>query len=152
MKRLIGASHPKYWTLHAGYFLLFSSVVQVKEVPVAVSTIEFVKAVKRLDDALSQKKNEYIRDSVIQRFEFCIELAWKSAKKIMGTSTAAPKDVIREMAQSHYIEEVELWLKSIDMRNLSSHTYKEDLAEQVYQFALTFLPELKKLSDKLDKK
>jgi hypothetical protein len=38
------------------------------------------------------------------------------------------------------------------MRNLSSHTYKEDLAEQVYSFAQDFLPELKKLSHNLNTK
>ena len=116
------------------------------------STVEFKKAVTKLQDALAQPKNEYLRDSTIQRFEFCIELAWKTSKKIMGTATAAPKDVIREMAQSSYITNVDIWLKAIDMRNLSSHTYKEDLAEQVYAFAGTFLQELIQLVDVLEKK
>lgn len=106
---------------------------------------EFRKAVSRLDDAVRQPKNEFLRDSVIQRFEFCVELAWKSAKRSMGTATAAPKDVVREMAQSGYIDDVALWLAAIDMRNLSSHTYKEDLAEQVYAFACGFVPQLKAL-------
>lgn len=110
---------------------------------------ELQNAVNRLEDSLNQPKDEYIRDSVILRFEFCIELAWKSSKRIMGTATTAPKDVVREMAQSEYISDVDLWLKSIDMRNLSSHTYKEDLAEQVCSFAKLFLPELQKLVIKL---
>lgn len=106
---------------------------------------EFEKAVSRFNDALKQKKDEFVRDSVIQRFEFCIELAWKTSKKIMGTSTSAPKDVVREMAQNGYIENIEEWLTAIDMRNLSSHTYKEDMAEKVYDFASQFLPELEHL-------
>ncbi len=118
----------------------------------SISTKEYNKAVERLGEALSQKKDEFIRDSVIQRFEFCVELAWKTSKKIMGTTSVAPKDVIREMAQSDYIIDVELWLRAIDMRNLSSHTYKEDLAEQVYAFATGFLAEFKILSEKLEKK
>lgn len=76
--------------------------------------LEFSKAVRQLNLAIEQPKNEFIRDSVIQRFEFSVELAWKTSKKIMGTSNSAPKDVIREMAQSGYIDDVELWLKSID--------------------------------------
>lgn len=116
------------------------------------NTNEFTKAVKQLDKALAQEKNEFTRDSVIQRFEFCIELAWKTSKKIMGTVTSAPKDVIREMAQAGYIEDIELWLKAIDMRNLSSHTYKEDLAEQVYTFVKGFFPQLKKLGELLSNK
>ena len=58
----------------------------------------------------------------------------------MGTSTSAPKQVIREMAQNSLIDDVEFWLKAIDQRNLSVHTYNESLAKEVYEFAVTFLP------------
>lgn len=115
-------------------------------------TDELFRAIDRLEEAVSQEKNDFLRDSVIQRFEFCVELAWKTSRKIMGTSTSAPKDVIREMAQSQYIKDVEKWLKAVDMRNLSSHTYKEDLAEKVYEFASLFLKELQELRVVLKKK
>lgn len=68
------------------------------------STNEYKKAVIRLQEAVNQEKNDFIRDSVIQRFEFSIELAWKTSKKVMGTATNAPKDIIREMAQAQYID------------------------------------------------
>jgi hypothetical protein len=35
------------------------------------------KAVASLDAALSRDKDEFIRDSVIQRFEYTYELSWK---------------------------------------------------------------------------
>jgi len=110
-----------------------------------ISTQEFQKAVLRLGDALKQEKNEFIRDSVIQRFEFCVELAWKTAKKLMGTQTTAPKQVVREMIQNDLIENVEIWLQAIDERNNSSHTYNEELAEKVYTFIVIFYPDLEKL-------
>lgn len=118
----------------------------------SISIAEFTRAVHRLQDAIAQPKNEFIRDSVIQRFEFSIELAWKTSKKMMGTTTTAPKDVIREMAQSQYITDVQVWLEAIDMRNLSSHTYKEELAEKVYDFACAFSKELHHLQDVLESK
>lgn len=105
----------------------------------------FKNAVSKLEQALAQTKNEFIRDSVIQRFEFSVELAWKTSKKIMGSTSTAPKTLIREMAQNQLISEIELWLKAVDMRNLSSHTYQENLAEEVYDFAKLFLPHLKQL-------
>ncbi len=117
-----------------------------------ITLTEFKKAVSRLEEALLEEKNDFIRDSVIQRFEFSIELAWKSAKKIMGTNTSSPKDVIRELGQSHYINDVTLWLSAVDMRNLSSHTYKEDLAEKVYFFAKSFFPEFTQLLSTLEDK
>lgn len=115
-------------------------------------TSEFTKAVTRLAEALAQPKNDFLRDSVIQRFEFSIELAWKTAKKVMGTPTSAPKDIVREMAQAGYIHDPQLWLEAIDMRNLSSHTYRAELAEKVYAFADSFLPHLLQLAQSLEKK
>ena len=68
----------------------------------------FKKAVSRLEEAVRQEKDNFIRDAVIQRFGFSIELAWKTTKRIMGTATSAPKDVVREMAQSGYIDDVNI--------------------------------------------
>lgn len=115
----------------------------------AVSLEEFSKALVSLEEALTAVKTDISRDASIQRFEFCVELAWKTAKKVMGTSTTAPKQVIREMAQSGFIEDVAFWLKSIDQRNLSSHTYNQKLAEEVYAFAQSFLSPAKQLLTKL---
>ena len=115
----------------------------------AISFEQFSDAVTKLQNAVARPKDEYIRDSVIQRFEFCIELAWKVSKKLMGTATTAPKEVIREMAQNGLVSDVEKWLLSIDMRNLSSHTYNEEVAEKVYNFAVAFLPDLRSLLEKL---
>lgn len=116
-----------------------------------VSLVEFSKALISLEKALAENKSDIVRDATIQRFEFCVELAWKSAKKMLGTSTSAPKPVIREMAQSHLIDDVDFWLKAIDQRNLSSHTYKEVLADQVYEYTKEFLPQAKDLLSRLQK-
>lgn len=116
----------------------------------AVSIQEFSKATKKLKDALAQEKNEFIRDSVIQRFEFCIELAWKTSRKVMGINFTAPKQVVREMGRNNMISDVNLWLQAIDQRNLSSHTYNEQLAEEVYKFIQNFFPEFEKLESTLE--
>ena len=42
--------------------------------------LQFSQALTALKDALVQPKNEYMRDSVIQRFEFTLDLAWKAAQ------------------------------------------------------------------------
>jgi nucleotidyltransferase substrate binding protein (TIGR01987 family) len=116
-----------------------------------VSLDEFKKALKSLSVALAAPKTDITRDATIQRFEFCVELAWKSAKKQMGTVTTAPKQVVREMAQNELIADVDFWLRAIDYRNLSVHTYNQQLAEQVYGFAKDFLPAGNGLLKKLAK-
>lgn len=115
----------------------------------AVSIAEYEKALASLERALSETKTDITRDASIQRFEFCVELAWKTARKLTGASATSPKQVIREMAQAGLIDDVHLWLEAIDQRNLSSHTYNEDLAEKVYSFIQKFLPFAQDLSQKL---
>lgn len=101
---------------------------------------EFSKALASLRNGLMAPKNDLSRDASIQRFEFCVELAWKTARRVMGTATSAPKAVVREMARNGLIDDAEFWLLAIEKRNLSAHTYRESLAEEVYSFATLFLP------------
>lgn len=116
----------------------------------AVNIAEYEKAVKALEKALNDPKNDITRDASIQRFEFCVELAWKTAKKVTETATTSPKQVIREMAQAGLVDDVTIWLEAVDQRNLSSHTYNEELAEKVYAFIKDFYPHLQKLILKLN--
>lgn len=114
-----------------------------------LQSAEFAKAVAALERALALPEDDITRDASIQRFGFCVELAWKVSKRWLGTGTSAPKQVIREMGQAGLIADVALWLEAIDQRNLSSHTYNEDLAREVYDFASRFLPELQTLEGRV---
>lgn len=116
------------------------------------SVLQYEKALKALEEALALGKDSITRDASIQRFEFCVELAWKTSKKVLGTNTSAPKDIIREMAQSSLIDDTQSWFDYLMARHLSSHTYREELAEQVYTIAQAFLPEAVRLLAKLKAK
>lgn len=119
--------------------------------PMAATQHEYIKALNSLQYALSLPQDDISRDASIQRFEFCVELAWKSARKLMGTASTAPKQVVREMARAGLIDNVELWLEAIDYRNLTSHTYNAELAGQVYRFAIAFLPAGIVLKERMEK-
>lgn len=110
----------------------------------SISTTELEKALKRLEEALALENNDIIRDSCIQRFEFTIELSWKLMKKVLSSEGIqeldSPKAIIRSAAKAQLIDDAESWLHFIDQRNLSSHTYREDLAEQVYATTQTTPP------------
>ena len=58
--------------------------------------------------------------------------------------------MIRDLYRAGLVDAVELWLLSIDQRNLSSHTYNEQLAELVYQFAAEFIVHAKSLKQRLE--
>jgi len=53
-----------------------------------VGTVELENAITSLQNALAAPKNDITRDATIQRFEFCVELSWKVAKKVMGTASS----------------------------------------------------------------
>lgn len=92
-----------------------------------------------------------LRDSCIQRFEFCVELSWKISMKILGLTTKSPNIAIREMAQNNIIDNPDKWFEFLLARNKTSHTYNEDIAKQVYNEAVKLMPELSTLIAKLEK-
>jgi len=105
---------------------------------------ELKRAIRRLREALDLPKSDIIRDSVIQRFEFTVELSWKGLQRYLKASgiseSLTPKNTFREAAKLGVVSDPEAWIRFIDARNLSSHTYKESLAEEVYARALTLPP------------
>jgi nucleotidyltransferase substrate binding protein (TIGR01987 family) len=98
---------------------------------------EFLKGVHQLERALAQPCDEFVRDSVIQRFEFCYELAWKMLKlklEFEGITASTPRQVLQESLQAALIDDGNAWSEIQRYRNLTSHTYDEPLANQVYGF------------------
>lgn len=121
-----------------------------------VSITELEKAIRSLEEAIELHQNakteaerKAFRDAAIQRFEFSIELGWKTSMKALGSTTAAAKNAVREMARNNLIDDPESWLKFVDSRNETSHTYDEDVARKVYLVVQMFLPFAKSLLEKL---
>jgi len=55
------------------------------------------KAYFALEKAVQQPYDEFIQDSVIQRFEFTFELLWKTLKEalnILGINVSSPREAI----------------------------------------------------------
>jgi nucleotidyltransferase substrate binding protein (TIGR01987 family) len=99
----------------------------------------FQKALDRLTDIVNLQHqralNEYERDSLIKRFEFTYEMAWKlmmSYEKENGViSISGSKDVVRHAYQMTLIENGEAWMDMIDTRNRTSHLYDEEMAADI---------------------
>lgn len=76
------------------------------------------------------------RDSAIQRFEFCFDLAWKYMKENLrethGILCTSPKGCLRAAFAQKLITDDALWLTMSEMRNLASHTYNEETAQKIY--------------------
>jgi len=70
------------------------------------------------------------KEGTIQRFEFAVELAWKTLKDYMEyegnvLATVTPRNVIKEAFAARILSDGQVWIDMLDHRNLLSHTYDE---------------------------
>ncbi|MBI3534270.1 MAG: nucleotidyltransferase substrate binding protein [Deltaproteobacteria bacterium] len=118
-----------------------------------LSITALLKAYHSFEEIIDEPENPIVRDASIQRFEYCLELAWKTLKKVLKIKSGAdiyyPNDVFREAAKGGLIQNTELWITFLEKRNLTSHTYNEATAVEVYEILPEFSIELKKLVDTL---
>ncbi len=79
------------------------------------------------------------RDSVIQRFEYCVDFLWKYLKlyievrHVILESATVAGEIIRQACATKLIneQESEQILAMIKSRNMTSHMYVEEIAEQL---------------------
>jgi len=119
---------------------------------------DFEKALDRLEEAYEKANNfkgtkdyEFFRDSVIQRFEFSVEIMWKTIKRFLeaqeGIICRSPKSCIRELFSVGLISEKDTvkLLRMIDDRNRTTHTYHEEVAEEIFRNTAFYIPLMKKV-------
>ncbi len=107
-----------------------------------------------------EKTDDMLRDSVIQRFEYTYELCWKMLKRRLELDVPSPeaidamsfRDMIRAGAERGLIDDPLLWFNYREKRNLTSHTYDEEVAQNVYRTALAFLTDARSLLAALQKR
>jgi len=104
----------------------------------------FNKALKKLSEAIGYVKNkpkeevldEILREGIIQRFEYTHELAWNVMKdfllEIGDVTLYGSKDATREAFKTELIKDGDVWMEMIKSRNKTSHTYNEEIAQEIY--------------------
>ena len=98
--------------------------------------IDLAKANKALKQATKLSPTRINKDASIQRFEFTFELAWKLMRGVLlyrGKEVNSPRMAIKEGFKEKFFEDGDGWIKMLDDRNLTSHTYKQDLAKEIYE-------------------
>ncbi|MDG5789879.1 HI0074 family nucleotidyltransferase substrate-binding subunit [Evansella sp. AB-P1] len=81
--------------------------------------------------------NPIERDAMIQRFEYTFEACWKTAKQYLfdmeGVDVGSPKGVIRSSREVNLFndEETITALNMVNDRNLTVHTYNEEIAIKI---------------------
>ena len=97
------------------------------------------ESLKLLDDVSLDCLHNTMRDSVIKRFEYSMDTFWKCLKEYLekvykiSFSVVTPKSTFRSALNVKIIHEemFDLLLEMVDDRNLTSHAYNEELAEEI---------------------
>ncbi|MEN3015369.1 MAG: nucleotidyltransferase substrate binding protein [bacterium] len=129
---------------------------KIQEVLQEFRNYSMFKWLKRLDNyekALGQLKrgviiykqreiNELEQQGLIQAFEYTFELSWNLMRDYLifqGVSgISGSRDTIKNAFKFEIIEDDKLWLEMLEARNLTTHTYDEELAKEI----------VKKIADK----
>jgi nucleotidyltransferase substrate binding protein (TIGR01987 family) len=125
-------------------------VIYMKEVPWKDYFYTLGNALDRLQEVLAHpelNQIDYLRDATIQRFEFTIELFWKTLKKVLlyeKIETTTPRDTLNKSFQYELIDDEEIWLAMLDDRNNTSHAYKEKEAKIIFNHIKSYLPVFQK--------
>lgn len=97
-------------------------------------------AILSSDDVRGDAVDYLLKEGLIQRFEYTHELAWKVMKdyaEYQGyTEIRGSRDAFRLALQMEIIDDAR-WMESISDRNLTSHNYDEEVAQDVYEAIMT---------------
>ncbi|MBZ9685656.1 nucleotidyltransferase substrate binding protein [Clostridium estertheticum] len=96
------------------------------------------KAYDRLKEVsdLYDGKNEIIRDSLIQRFEFTYELTHKTLKEFMNYAgvtleNSFPRTIFKKAYVNNIISDESVWISLLEDKISTSHIYNEKLANEI---------------------
>lgn len=113
----------------------------------------FEKAFFRLKESLEiHNPSELERNGIIQRFEFTLELGWKTLKDYLQHEgldfPLTPKGTFRQAQQSGLLDYAQVLIDALETRNELAHDYDGDKFEKAENLIhKTIFPALNKLYD-----
>lgn len=117
----------------------------------------YLRALPTLTEAVQLAEERELsnleQQGMVQGFEFTHELAWNVLKDYLLekgiVGIIGSKDATREAFRNGLIEDGEAWMEMIRARNLSSHTYNPDTAEEIVRNILQrFYPEFELMAQR----
>lgn len=95
------------------------------------------------------------KEGMIQRFEYTFELAWKTLQDLLYhngyTDIVGPNPVLAQSLKDGYISDEQGWRRMKKSRELTSHTYDSETADEIARgIASEFHVLLKALEIRLD--
>ena len=114
------------------------------------------------DLAWFQQQSDKVRHTliagVIQNFEFVYEISTKMLRRRLEMDALNPsevdfanfRDVLRIAAEKGLIDNVQDWFGYRQLRNITTHTYDHQKAQQVFQGTQAFMMDARRLLARLE--
>jgi nucleotidyltransferase substrate binding protein (TIGR01987 family) len=104
----------------------------------------FKRGFSQLQEAVNLTKNRELslleKQGLIKAFEFTHELGWNLLKDYLeyqgNQEIRGSRDAIREALKVGLVQDGELWMETIQVRNLTSHVYNEETVQKAYSSIL----------------
>jgi len=118
----------------------------------------FKKAYLKLKEFVdTDNGSEKDRGAIINAYQYTFELFWKTLQKYMQQlemlDEFGPGNVIRTAFQYKIIDDGPIYMSMLKDRNLITYTYKEDIAEEIYnRIKEDYIEELESFIKKFDNK
>ena len=117
----------------------------MNENKVLIKIENFRKSLAKFENAdfTRNDPNDFYCEGVLLHFSLTFELAWKGS----------PREILKAAYKTRFIDNENLWLLMADSRNILSHVYNEDNAQEYFNLLRDdLIPELKKLLKTLETK
>jgi nucleotidyltransferase substrate binding protein (TIGR01987 family) len=120
----------------------------------------YKKALNNLEEGVQLSKqrqlNKLEKQGIIQAFEIVYELAWNTVKDFYNeqgeTNIQGSRDAFRMAFNRGLIDDGVVFMEIIKSRQLTSHTYNEDTAEEILKDIInTYFEVFKNLKERLEK-
>lgn len=128
----------------------------------AARLTDFLSSLNTFEKSLQLDMTKYkgveldtIKNGQIQKFEYCIELCWKTIKMFLntihGVDAVSPKLTTKEFYRVDLVneQEYELLNEMLDDRNRLSHIDNELFFEDIYLKLNDYLVVMKKVSERM---
>jgi nucleotidyltransferase substrate binding protein (TIGR01987 family) len=127
-----------------------------EDIPWHQRFVSLKKAFNQLERFIAEKElNEMEEQGLIKAFEYTYELSWKTLQDLLKekgyNDILGPKPVIEQSFQDGYIIKGKEWLKMHSSRNLTTHSFDKETADEiVLQIRENYFGLFKELQIKLE--
>jgi len=137
--------------------------VMLQALTTLAKSIALFNEYNELFNTTPSNKNEELllsmRDSMIQRFEYCTDLFWKVIRVYLedvqkaDLPINAPRAILREAVKARLLseQEAEESIHMVECRNKTSHIYHAEVAQDIAHMIPEFYALMKLIIDRIQK-